>query len=180
VTELPLTEDIRLRPLRLGDGAALASAYIRNRAHLEPWEPLRDPDFYTVASQQAQTRYAVAEHSRGAALRWVLEDADERIVGRLNVTDIVRGAFQSANVGYWLDAELTGRGLMTRAVRIAAEHARDQLGLHRLQAGTLPENTGSQAVLERAGFERFGFAPRYLRIAGQWRDHVLFQRILHD
>lgn len=60
----------------------------------------------------------------------------------------------------WIDAALTGRGLMTRAVLVAVGHARADLRLHRRQAGTLPHNAGSQAVLERAGFERFGVAPR--------------------
>jgi ribosomal-protein-alanine N-acetyltransferase len=58
-------------------------------------------------------------------------------------------------------------------------HARDELGLHRLQAATLPHNEASQAVLTRVGFERIGFAPSYLKIAGEWQDHVMFQLILH-
>ncbi|GAA3645712.1 GNAT family N-acetyltransferase [Microbacterium marinilacus] len=178
--ERTLPEDIRLRPLAEGDGAALASAYRRNREHLAPWEPLRTEDFYTSASQDAQLRLALGEQRRGAASRWVLEDADARIVGRLNVTDIVRGAAQSASVGYWTERELAGRGIMTAALRSVAAHCRDQLGLHRLQAGTLLHNAASQRVLERSGFERFGLAVAYLRIAGEWQDHLLFQRILED
>ena len=180
MTEHQLTEDIRLRPLAAGDGAALASAYARNREHLTRWEPRREEDFFTSASQDAQLRLAIAEQRRGEAFRWVLETADERIVGRLNVTGIVRGALQSGNVGYWTDVELAGRGLMTAALHAAVDHARVWLGLHRLQAGTLVDNVASQRVLERTGFERIGLAPRYLRVDGAWRDHVLFQRILHD
>lgn len=178
--EHPLADDVRLRPLTEGDGAFLAAAYRRNREHLAPWEPVRQEDFFTTESQRAQLRPALAEQRRGEAFRWVLEHADGRIVGRLNITGIVRGAFLSGNVGYWTDAGLAGRGLMSGALMVAADHARDVLGLHRLQAGTVPENLASQRVLERAGFERIGLARDYLRIAGRWRDHVLFQRILHD
>jgi ribosomal-protein-alanine N-acetyltransferase len=109
----------------------------------------------------------------------LLERAGE-IVGRVNLSDIVRGAFCSAHLGYWVDARLAGRGLMTAAIAAALAHACDDLGLHRVQAATLLHNAASQRVLERTGFERFGMAPRYLQIAGRWQDHVLFQRILHD
>ncbi|MGH3421007.1 MAG: GNAT family N-acetyltransferase, partial [Streptosporangiaceae bacterium] len=51
----------------------------------------------------------------------------------------------------------------------------DDLDLHRVEAGTLTHNIGSQKVLQRNGFERFGLAPSYLRIAGEWQDHILFQ-----
>ncbi|WP_442858654.1 hypothetical protein [Arthrobacter sp. 9V] len=47
-----------------------------------------------------------------------------------------------------------------------------------MQAATLVHNAASQTVLKRSGFERIGVAPSYLQIAGEWQDHVLFQRIL--
>lgn len=143
-----------------------------------PWEPARPEAFYTEEWHKEHLWAQVLENSTGRALYTVLE-ADGEIVGRLNLTDIVHGAFENGHVGYWLDARFTGRGLMTRAIEALVEHAREELGLHRLQAATLPHNEASQAVLTRAGFERIGFAPGYLRIAGQWQDHVLFQLLLH-
>jgi ribosomal-protein-alanine N-acetyltransferase len=77
-----------------------------------------------------------------------------------------------------VDKEMTGKGVGSAAVEFAVEAARSDLGLHRLQAATLPHNAASQRILRRAGFEQIGLAPRYLRIAGSWQDHVLFQRIL--
>jgi ribosomal-protein-alanine N-acetyltransferase len=65
----------------------------------------------------------------------------------------------------------------TRAVGLAVEQAFGRIGLHRLEAGTLVDNLASQRVLEKNGFVRIGVAPRYLRIAGDWRDHILFQRV---
>ncbi|MBL0886155.1 GNAT family N-acetyltransferase [Myceligenerans indicum] len=175
----PLSDDVVLRDVTIDDAAALAEAYTRNRAHLQPWEPARPDDFFTEAAQRRTLDVQLKQAATGHGVFLALASGGD-VVGRLNLADIVRGVFQNGNIGYWIDAGLAGRGLMTRAVTALAEHARDDLGLHRLQAGTLPHNTASQAVLTRAGFERFGHAPRYLRISGEWQDHVLYQRILHD
>jgi ribosomal-protein-alanine N-acetyltransferase len=77
-----------------------------------------------------------------------------------------------------VDKEFNGRGIGTAAVAFAVEAARSELGLHRLQAATLPHNVASRKVLKRSGFEEIGLAPAYLKIAGSWQDHVLYQRIL--
>ena len=89
----------------------------------------------------------------------------------------MRGPLQSAIVSYWLDEGHTGRGLASAALGEVVEHAFGELGLHRLEAGTLVDNVASQRVLEKNGFERYGLARRFLLIAGEWRDHVLFERI---
>ena len=80
-------------------------------------------------------------------------------------------------VSYWVERERNGRGLATCAVGEVVAIAFGELGLHRLEAGTLPDNHASQRVLEKNGFERFGYTKRYLLIDGEWRDHVLFERI---
>ena len=101
------------------------------------------------------------------------------IVGRFNLSGIVRGPFQNAGLGYWVDAGYAGKGLATAAVQAIVRVARDDLGLHRVEASTLLHNHGSQRVLRKAGFEHIGMAPSYLRIAGTWQDHNLYQVILH-
>ncbi|QHC58445.1 GNAT family N-acetyltransferase [Rathayibacter sp. VKM Ac-2760] len=161
------------------DGPALAAAYRRNRRRLAPWEPLRSARFFEAGGQTDALADALHAHRSGALLPLVLECGDE-LVGRLTLSNVVRGAFDSADLGYWIDAELEGRGVMTRAVGATLGLARDELRLHRVQAGTLLHNRGSQTVLERNGFERIGVARRYLRIAGEWQDHLLFQVLLED
>ena len=99
------------------------------------------------------------------------------IVGRITLSGIVRWSFMSCSVGFWVTKEANGRGLATEAVAWILDVAFDDLGLHRVQAETLLHNAVSQAVLSRNDFERIGMAPRYLKIAGLWRDHVLFQRL---
>jgi [ribosomal protein S5]-alanine N-acetyltransferase len=89
----------------------------------------------------------------------------------------VRGPLQRAILSYWVDEARNGRGLCTQAVAAVIDFAFGELDLHRIEAGTLPDNFASQRVLEKSGFERFGVAQRFLLIAGEWRDHVLFERI---
>ncbi|WP_102160311.1 GNAT family N-acetyltransferase [Zhihengliuella halotolerans] len=168
-----------MRVLRSGDAAALASAYLRNRAHLARWEPLRPEEYYTEEWQAGDITRRLAARDAGEGYPLGLFAGDE-LVGRFNLAGITRGPFQSAGLGYWVDSRYTGRGLATAAVREIARAARDELGLHRLEASTLLHNTGSQRVLRNAGFEQIGTAPKYLQIAGIWQDHRLFQRILHD
>ncbi|HYZ81363.1 MAG TPA: GNAT family protein, partial [Solirubrobacteraceae bacterium] len=85
-------------------------------------------------------------------------------------------AFQSANVGYWVAEAHNGQGVATRALGLVCERAFTEIGLHRIEAGTLPDNYASQRVIEKNGFVRIGLAPRYLQIAGVWSDHILFQK----
>jgi ribosomal-protein-alanine N-acetyltransferase len=179
IDPIPLADGVVLRELRNDDAAALAAAYLKNRAHLAAWEPVRNDVFFTPAGQQAEIDGQLEGALAGGSLPLVLE-ARVEIIGRFSLSGIVRGPFQSANLGYWVDADRTGRGVATSAVAAIVRIARDDLGLHRMQAATLPHNTGSQRVLARNGFTQIGFAPKYLRIAGRWQDHDLFQVILHD
>lgn len=176
---VPILDDFVLRPLRHEDAAALSAAYLKNRAYLKPWEPVRPDDFFTPEGQDAAIAPLIAASHAGWSLPLVLV-ADDRIVGRVTLSGITRGAFQSASLGYWVDEEIAGRGVMTAVMAEVVTTARDDLELHRLEAGILRHNAGSQRVLERNGFEEYGIAPKYLRIAGVWQDHRLFQRILHD
>ena len=96
---------------------------------------------------------------------------DGAIVGFLNISEIVRGSFKSAFVGYGGVAEYAGQGYMTEAMRLLLREAFTTIGLHRLEANIQPENLPSIALAKRSGFELEGFSPRYLKIGGRWRDH---------
>ncbi|MFF1506286.1 GNAT family N-acetyltransferase [Streptomyces sp. NPDC058326] len=161
----------RIRPADPGDAPALARALLRNRAHMRPREPYRPERYYTAEAQ--------AERLADGGVRWFAVDG-EAIVGAVIFSGIVLGPFRSASLGYWVDKDHTGRGLATALVGEACRAARDELGLHRVEAGTMLDNHASQRVLVKSGFTRIGTAPRYLHIDGDWRDHHLFQRLLHD
>lgn len=172
-----LVGSVRVRVLRLSDAEGMLAAYQRNRDHLAPWEPVRAEKFFTLDGQRASIESKVALFIAGSDVPWVLLDGD-LVVGVMTLSSIVRGPFLSAHLGYWVDKDHNGRGIGSAAVAYAVDAARQELGLHRLQASTLPHNAASQKILKRSGFEEIGLAPEYLKIAGAWQDHILFQRIL--
>ena len=176
---LRLNGSVGIRPLTADDPAGLAAAYTGNREYLREWEPVRPDAFFTVEWQQGAVARCVEDHAACRSHAWALVDG-ELIVGRISLTDVVAGPFQSANLGYWVAEGYQGRGIASAAVDAVSVLAAETLGLHRIQAGTLLRNIASQKVLMRCGFSRIGVAPRYLNINGSWEDHVLFQKILHD
>ncbi|MDV9190174.1 GNAT family protein [Streptomyces sp. SR27] len=163
--------DVRIRAAHPDDAPALALALVRNRAYMKPWEPYRPEWFYTAEAQ--------AERLTDGGVRWFAV-AGDLVVGGATLSGIALGPFRSASLGYWVDQGHTGRGLATALVEEVCRAAREELGLHRVEAGTVLDNHASQRVLAKSGFTRIGTAPRYLHIDGDWRDHHLFQRLLHD
>ncbi len=156
------------------DAPTLIALLRTDRAFLAPFEPERDDDFFTEAHQRELITTALARHAQGVVVPCVIVH-DGVVVGRITISDIVRGPFQNGHLGYWVSQSHTGRGVATAAVAAVVRLAFGDLGLHRLQAGTLVHNTASQRVLAKNGFTRIGTAARYLRIAGRWQDHVLHQ-----
>jgi [ribosomal protein S5]-alanine N-acetyltransferase len=99
------------------------------------------------------------------------EVRSSKIVGVININEIVTGAFQSAYLGYYGMSSFSRQGLMTAALRAAVGYAFGDLGLHRLEANIQPQNVASIALVRRLGFQKEGFSPSYLRVNGEWRDH---------
>lgn len=165
------------RLARLEDAAEIAARLVENRSFLAPWEPLRPEEYFTAQGQYRLLDQQLTGYTDGHEVPLVVTDETDRIVGRITVNGIVRGALQSAAIGYWIASSHNGRGLATAAVGEVKALAFGPLGLHRLQAETVPHNAASQRVLRRNGFQPFGLAPEYLRIDGLWQDHVLFQTL---
>lgn len=170
----------RIRLIKPADAERLTELLLRSREYLAPWEPRRAEDYFTVEGQRLVVEQALARHARGEVVPLVILDEGGDVAGRLTLSDVVRGPFLSCHMGYWVGIDQAGRGLATEAASAAVAAAFGELGLHRIQAGTLVDNVASQRVLEKTGFELIGLAPRYLRIADAWRDHLLFQRINDD
>jgi ribosomal-protein-alanine N-acetyltransferase len=183
------TERLRLLAPRIEQARAVADYLARNRAHFAPWDPPAGPEVSTVAFQRSALRDAAQAFGDGSAYRFWLcrhEDMDghhaerasaapQRIVGSVHFTNIARGAFHSATLGYSLDVDVVGSGLMTEALRCAiAAMFSPAVNLHRIQASWRPNNLRSGAVLERLGFHDEGMARDYLYIDGAWRDHRIF------
>lgn len=96
---------------------------------------------------------------------------DEAIVGLFEFSEVVRGSFQNAYLGYWVGAPFARRGYMREGMQLALRFAFNELRLHRVEANIQPANKSSLALAKKAGFRREGFSPRYLKIGGRWRDH---------
>lgn len=169
---------VRIRPATLEDARGLAELLARSREYFRTGEPRRPEEYYTAEGQRAVLEAARRSHDAGTGTTFVIE-SDGTLVGRIALSTIVRGAFQSASVGYVVDRDVAGRGVATAALLQVVDVAFGELGLNRLQADTLPENVASQRVLHKCGFVHIGQAPHYLRIDGRWRTHDLFQLINH-
>ena len=165
------------RLLSPDDAPALLEIAREDRDFFAPWEPRRDERWLTEAGQLEDIAAKLDLHRLGLALPHVVLDDGGEIVGRITLNNIVRGAFQSCTVGYWVRSAANGRGHASSAVGRMLATAFGDLGLHRVEAGTLVHNAASQRVLERNGFVRFGLAPAYLNIAGEWQDHAMYQTV---
>lgn len=162
----PIATDgvVLLRPPAARDEAEFLDLVRESRALHRPWvSPPATPERFR--------RYL--RRCRQANFRGMLvcRREDGRIVGVINVSEIVRGALQSAFVGYWAGAAFAGRGYMARGLALVLRHAFRDLGLHRLEANLQPENARSRRLAKGAGFRKEGLSRRYLKIGGRWRDH---------
>jgi ribosomal-protein-alanine N-acetyltransferase len=170
------TERLLLLAPEPSQSAEVCDFQSRNRAHFQRWDPPTGESFFTEAFQAERLRQAAEAFRAGTGYRYwlALREAPKRIVGTVHFSQVSRGAFQNAMLGYALDAQCQGQGLMTEALRAGiAEMFSPAVNLHRVQANHLPENTRSAATLARLGFQVEGLAREYLYINGAWRDHVL-------
>jgi len=177
-TAQPLLLTARLRLVAPDESlaAALVDFHERNRAHLVPWDPPTDAAFFTEAEQARRLREGAGAFATGTGYRWLLQPIGDphRVIGSINFSNIVRGAFQSCNLGYALDQAFEGQALMTEALRCAiGEVFSARINLHRIQAAYRPENWRSAEVLKRLGFHDEGLCNDYLFIDGLWRVHRL-------
>lgn len=171
------TQRLRLAIARPGHEEALARFFAENfESHLARWSPSPPPGGHTRHWWAGRLADFALEFEQGRSARWLAflhEGGEGGVVATASVTQIVRGPFQAAYLGYQVAQRHEGRGLMTEALRAVVAHAFGELRLHRLMANHVPENERSRRVLARLGFVTEGLARGYLHIGGAWRDHVL-------
>lgn len=163
------------RPLVLDDAPSLANLVQANRDFLAPWQPNRPDRYFTLDGQRDFIQKLQEQQAAKVCVPLAILDEAGAIAGTVTLQSIIRDAFQSCSIGYWLAESAQGRGLATRAVGEATQIAFEVLRLHRVQAETLTHNMRSQRVLDRTGFIEYGRAEAYMHIAGEWQDHVLYQ-----
>jgi len=164
---------IRDLPPRFGNAAA--RFHTENRHFHQRWEPNRPEPYFTAA---AQRRILAGERRATDILHlWIFELPQAIVrpsapVGSITISGIIRGFFQSAYLGYKLDSRHTRRGYMREALCAVVNHAFTEMGLHRLEANIMPANDRSLKLVAGLGFCEEGRSRRYLKIRGDWEDHL--------
>lgn len=161
------------------DRAAIIDLRRASRAWLAPWEPLPAPDTPMDEAAFADRAIDTADTPTGQRHLICLADTGA-IIGMCNLSQIFRGPFDNAIMGYWRSPDHGGRGLMTEALTLVLRRAFDQLRLHRVEANVMPRNTPSKALLARCGFRYEGYSPNYLQIAGRWEGHDRYAITVED
>ncbi|MFI5084487.1 MAG: GNAT family N-acetyltransferase [Actinomycetales bacterium] len=171
--------DIVLRPIRYRDKRDWIDVRGRNFEWLSPWEATSPVPGSRLPTFGGMVRSLNEQARAGNALPWIIAlrvpgSSETRLVGQLTVSSIVWGSAMMATLGYWIDRDHAGRGIVPTAVAMATDHCFRELGLHRMEINIRPENAASLRVVEKLGFRHEGLRPRYLHINGQWADHESF------
>lgn len=155
---------VRLELPGLADQSEFLELVKVSHAFHRPWS---DPPADATAFR------ALLQRNRGAEFDFSLvrRSEDDAIVGVFELSQIFRGGFQNAYLGYWAGAPYAGQGYMSEGMQLVLRRAFDELRLHRIEANIQPGNKPSKALAKRSGFRLEGFSPRYLKVGGRWRDH---------
>lgn len=170
------TDRLKLRILTPEDAKSLLEYNIRNKAHLEKFEPLRDLRFYTIEVQKNILNDSYRQYLNGTSLDFGIFK-DDTLIGKIKISNIVYGIFKSGIIGYSIDKDEQGKGYMKEAVNRIVKYAFQELDLHRLEASALVDNIKSKKVLISCGFKELGINEKYLFINGKWRDHVTYYMV---
>ncbi|MCT8341858.1 MULTISPECIES: ribosomal protein S5-alanine N-acetyltransferase [Photorhabdus] len=169
-----ITERMVVRLVYERDTYRLAEYYSENYEFLKPWEPTRDSSHCQPSGWINRLNLIIEMQRQGVAFHFLLLDSNEsEVIGVANFSNILRGAFHACYLGYSLGEKWQGKGLMYEALQPAIRYMQRQQGMHRIMANYMPDNHRSGKLLERLGFEREGYAKKYLMINGVWQDHVL-------
>jgi [ribosomal protein S5]-alanine N-acetyltransferase len=170
-----------LRPPSRGDFKQWVVVREASRAFLEPWEPSWGDDALERAVFRDRVSRILQEWRLDLGYGFhIFRKTDERLIGGVNLNNVRRGVAQAANLGYWMAQVHANQGYMTDALRALLPHAFQTLGLHRIDAACIPENKPSRHLLTKFGFREIGEAKGYLKINGEWRDHLLTSALLED
>lgn len=153
-----------IRPPRADDVAEWIALVRASRAFHKGW-------IAPASTAQAFDAHLRRNESAEFAAFVICRREDGALAGSANLSQIFMGPFRSAYMGYWAGAPFAGRGYMTEGVSLVLTHAFRVMGLHRVEANLQPTNDASRALVQRLGFRQEGYSPRYLKVAGRWRDH---------
>ncbi|MBB6627223.1 GNAT family N-acetyltransferase [Nocardioides sp. KIGAM211] len=166
--------DVTLRPLTYRDQGDWRAARQRNAAWLRPWDATVPPGADARPTSFRSLVWRLNKQARRGETMPFAVEVDGSFAGQVTVNNVVRGSAQFASVGYWLDQQYAGRGVMPRAVALVIDHCFFTAGLHRIEVAIRPENSNSLRVVEKLDLREVGYAPKFLHIDGAWRDHRIY------
>lgn len=170
--------EITVATADLSDAERIAQYFRDNRSHLTPWDPKRDEAFYTTDGWRQRLLKLSELHKMGIGFYLIIIDVEtNQILGTISFSNMSRFPIHCCNVGYSLAERAQGRGVMTRALRMACQYMFSVQKMHRIMAAYIPRNKRSEGVLERSGFVHEGHAKDYILINGRWEDHNLMSLI---
>lgn len=172
--------DITLRSIAEADAAELLRFEMENRAYFERAMAGFGDDYYNLETVERVTAERVQDWRDDEAYVYLIRDAVDELVGRINLFDVRRGPLQRAEVGYRIAERHRGKGYATAAVGLVLKDAFGTHKLHRVEAATSPRNIASQLVLLKNGFEFWGRARSSYLLNGVWEDSVLLERLADD
>ena len=176
-----LGPNVRVRPPEGRDWRAWAELRTASRNFLVPWEPTWASDAHSRATYRRRLRRQQREANDDVSYAYFLiRRVDEALMGGITLNNVQRGVTQSCSVGYWMGESFSGDGYMTEGLTCVLDHCFLDLGIRRVEAACMPNNDASQGLLKRCGFRREGYARKYIKINGAWRDHFLFAMIADD
>jgi ribosomal-protein-alanine N-acetyltransferase len=168
-----------IRLIAAGDAGQIATHLSRDASDFARWDPAQPAEYYTPGGQEKRIGRLLNGYRDGVRWPGAILAGDE-VVGQVTVSDIIRGPFLKASVGYWVAVPFRRQGHAAAAVRMALRVMADELGLHRVEARTQVENLPSHQVLRKNGFSTCGVAHAHSFINGEWRDGILWELVLHD
>lgn len=170
-----------LRPPRARDWSAWSGLREQSRDFLSPWEPIWSGDALSRAAFRRRLRLTATEWNEDSGYGFIVfRNSDDALMGGVNLSNVRRGVAQTVNLGYWIGEPYARQGYMTEALQALFPFVFERLNLHRIEAACLPHNAASRSLLCKVGFREEGHARQYLRINGDWQDHVLYALLRGD
>lgn len=166
------TEKILVREISHKDTSSLHDYILRNRRHFQEWEPLREESYFSELDTESRVLNMLSAIKNDSAMHFVIIQ-DERLIGCINYTNIIRGPFMACHLGFSIDKDSEGKGYMSYSLTKTLEYMKNECLLHRVMANYMPHNKRSERLLARLNFKKEGYAESYLKINGRWQDHIL-------
>lgn len=173
------TNRLILNVLHPNDAEKVLFFYENNKEYFEPWEPERDPNFYTLSYQRLSLSIEYNLMLQSKLIRyWIFEKHDPGlIIGSINFYNIVRGSYSSCQLGYKFDHKHTGKGYAMESIKTGIQILFDDYKLHRIEANIMPSNIPSIHLIQKLGFQYEGLAKSNIHINNKWEDHVKYALI---